>query len=61
MVDTMEAMDRPSRRTSPQPLFQMVTSLARLFRIALSRGRRIIPLSDELDHARHYLNIQQIR
>ena len=39
----------------------MVTSLARLFRIALSKGRRVIPLSDELDHARHYLNIQQIR
>lgn len=39
----------------------MVTSLARLFRIALSGGRRIIPLSDELDHARHYLSIQKIR
>ena len=44
-----------------QEAIQMVTSLARLFRIALSRGRRVIPLSDELDHARHYLNIQQIR
>ena len=40
---------------------QMVTSLARLFRISLSRGKSIIPLSDELDHARHYMNIQQIR
>ena len=40
---------------------QMVTSLARLFRISLSRGRNIIPLSDELEHARHYMTIQQIR
>lgn len=39
----------------------MVTSLARLFRISLSGGRRVIPLADELEHARHYLNIQQIR
>ena len=39
----------------------MVTSLARLFRISLSKGRSIIPLTDELEHARHYLNIQQIR
>ena len=39
----------------------MVTSLARFFRISLSKGKSIIPLSDELDHARHYLNIQQIR
>lgn len=40
---------------------QMVTSLARLFRISLSRGRSVIPLTDELEHARHYMNIQQIR
>ena len=40
---------------------QMVTSLARLFRIALSKGKRIIPLKDELEHARHYMTIQQIR
>ena len=40
---------------------QMVTSLARLFRIALSRGKTMIPLTDELEHARHYMNIQEIR
>lgn len=40
---------------------QMVTSLARLFRIALSRGKSMIPLTDELEHARHYMTIQQIR
>lgn len=40
---------------------QMVTSLARLFRISLSKGKRVIPLADELEHARHYLNIQKIR
>lgn len=39
----------------------MVTSLARLFRISLSKGRTIIPLRDELEHARHYLVIQKIR
>lgn len=40
---------------------QMVTSLARFFRISLSKGKNIIPLADELEHARHYMNIQQIR
>ncbi|MGI5963841.1 MAG: histidine kinase [Lawsonibacter sp.] len=40
---------------------QMVTSLARLFRISLSRGKSVIPLADELEHARHYMTIQQIR
>lgn len=39
----------------------MVTSLARLFRISLSKGKSIIPLADELEHARHYMTIQEIR
>ena len=40
---------------------RMVTSLARLFRISLSKGKMIIPVADELEHARHYLTIQQMR
>ena len=39
----------------------MLTALARFFRISLSRGSSIIPLSDELEHARHYLTIQKMR
>lgn len=39
----------------------MVTSLARFFRISLSRGSNIIPVADELEHARHYLTIQKMR
>ena len=39
----------------------MVTSLARFFRISLSRGSNIIPIADELEHAGHYLTIQKMR
>ena len=39
----------------------MVTSLARFFRISLSRGSNIIPIADELEHARNYLTIQKMR
>ena len=39
----------------------MVTALARLFRISLSKGRTIIPVRDELEHARNYLTIQMVR
>lgn len=39
----------------------MVTSLASLFRISLSKGKNIIPIRDELEHAKHYLRIQQVR
>ena len=39
----------------------MVTALARLFRISLSKGKTIISVSDELEHARNYLTIQTMR
>ena len=38
-----------------------VTALATLFRISLSRGDNIIPIRDEIVHARNYLNIQKVR
>ncbi|MDD6428084.1 MAG: sensor histidine kinase [Lachnospiraceae bacterium] len=39
----------------------MITQLARLLRISLSKGRTIIPLRDEISHARSYMNIQKYR
>lgn len=39
----------------------MVTSLARFFRISLSKGKNIITVRDELEHAKNYLTIQSIR
>ncbi len=40
---------------------QMVLSLARLFRVALSKGSNIIPINSELEHAENYMIIQKIR
>ncbi len=39
----------------------MVTALAKLFRISLSKGKNIITVRDEIEHARNYLTIQNIR
>lgn len=39
----------------------MVTSLARLFRISLSKGRNIVTVSDELKHVQNYLIIEKMR
>lgn len=44
-----------------QDATRMVSALGKLFRISLSRGKIIIPLKDELEHARHYSTIQTIR
>ena len=40
---------------------EMVSSLAKFFRISLSQGKDMIPLSKELEHATSYLKIQNIR
>lgn len=39
----------------------MITQLASLFRIALSRGKTIIRIGDEIMHAQNYMNIQKVR
>ena len=39
----------------------MISQLAKLFRISLSRGRTVISIKDELQHAQSYMNIQMIR
>lgn len=39
----------------------MITQLASLFRISLSRGKTIISIKDEIKHAQNYMNIQKVR
>lgn len=39
----------------------MISELAKLFRISLSRGQTVICVQDELQHAKSYMNIQKIR
>lgn len=39
----------------------MITQLAKFFRISLSKGYTVICVSDELQHAQCYMNIQKIR
>ena len=39
----------------------MVTALAKFFRISISRGKNIISVKEELEHAKNYLIIQKFR
>ena len=39
----------------------MITQLAKLFRISLSKGHTVIRIRDELQHAQSYVNIQKVR
>ena len=40
---------------------EMILALSKFFRISISRGKNIIPLSKEVEHAKNYLLIQKIR
>lgn len=39
----------------------MISELASLFRVSLSKGKTVISIEDELKHAQNYLSIQKIR
>ena len=39
----------------------MISELAKLLRVSLSKGKTIISIGDELQHSRSYMNIQRVR
>ncbi len=61
LYNTLDSVIWMTESGQQREAVRMVTSLARFFRISLSKGKNMIPLVDELEHARHYMNIQQIR
>ncbi|NMA64725.1 MAG: histidine kinase, partial [Clostridiaceae bacterium] len=40
---------------------KMISDLSTFFRLSLSDGETIIPLTDELEHVKSYLSIQKVR
>ncbi len=39
----------------------MISELAKLLRISLSKGRTVIRIADEIQHSTSYMNIQKVR
>lgn len=61
LYNTLDSVVWMTENGRTQDAVVMITALARFFRISLSRGSNIIPIADELEHARHYLTIQKMR
>ena len=61
LYNTLDSVVWMTENNRTQDAVLMITSLARFFRISLSRGSNIIPVADELEHVRHYLIIQKMR
>ncbi len=61
LYNTLNSVIRMVESGKKEDAITMITSLAKLFRISISRGRNIISIQEELEHAGHYLTIQKIR
>lgn len=61
LYNTLDSIVWMAENEENKGVVKMVTALASFFRISISRGEEIISIKDELEHARNYLIIQQVR
>ena len=61
LYNTLDSIAWMCERGRNADAVNMVHALARLFRISISKGHELIPISRELEHAESYLQIQKYR
>ncbi|MFD2654782.1 cache domain-containing sensor histidine kinase [Gracilibacillus thailandensis] len=61
LYNTLDTIQWMARKQKADDVAEVVESLAKLFRIGLSKGRDIITLAEEIDHIKSYLKIQKTR
>lgn len=61
LYNTLECIHWQALTDGNEKVSMMVKALARYYRLCLSNGRDIIPLSQEIEHVKSYLIIQNMR
>lgn len=61
LYNTLDSVVWMAEQGDTQGVIRMISALARLFRISISKGNDIITLGEELEHVSNYLFIQQTR
>ncbi len=61
LYNTLDSIIWMEERGRGREAIRMVSSLAKLFRLSISRGRSEISVREELEQVRHYLIIQKMR
>lgn len=61
LYNTLESITWMVEAQKNEEAVIMISELAKLLRVSLSRGKTIIPVKDELQHSRSYMNIQLAR
>ncbi|MHA6532465.1 cache domain-containing sensor histidine kinase [Paenibacillus sp. BAC0078] len=61
LYNTLDTIHWMARSKGAEDIAEVVQSLSKLFRLGLSKGSDLVPLSDELEHIVSYLKIQHVR
>ena len=61
LYNTLESITWMVEAQKNEEAVIMISELAKLLRVSLSRGKTIIPVKDELQHSRSYMTIQLVR
>lgn len=61
LYNTLDSIVWMNENQKYQGVTTMVAALAKFFRVSISKGNEVISISDEIEHARSYLIIQQVR
>ncbi|HIW31789.1 MAG TPA: histidine kinase [Candidatus Paenibacillus intestinavium] len=61
LYNTLESIYWKSKLEGSHETSEMIKELSKLMKIGLSRGRELISLEEELEHAKAYVNLQQKR
>jgi len=61
LYNTLDTIQWMAHERHAGDIVQLVGAITKLFRIGLSHGKELIPITDEVEHARSYLIIQKAR
>ncbi|WP_183563513.1 sensor histidine kinase [Paenibacillus endophyticus] len=61
IYNSLESINSMAILQGNKDISRMVISLGKLLRISISENQELIPIHTELEHVRHYLNIQKYR
>ncbi|OCN04844.1 hypothetical protein A4S06_10080 [Erysipelotrichaceae bacterium MTC7] len=61
LYNTLDSIQWMCEQGKMDEAVDMVGALAKLFRISINKGKQLIPIREEIDHAMHYLIIQKYR
>ncbi|WP_342565915.1 sensor histidine kinase [Paenibacillus sp. FSL R7-0345] len=61
IYNSLESINSMAVLAGNRDISRMVVSLGKLLRISISQNQELIPLQMELEHVRHYLDIQKFR